>query len=70
LRALFVNASGDKVGAVMSPEGLFVTTTTTATPTTGGTPTTGSVPEPAMLSLLGLGLAMGARQLRRSSGRN
>ena len=70
LRALFVNASGDKVGAIMSSEGVFVTTTTTATPTTDGIPTTGSVPEPAMLSLLGLGLAMGARQLRRSSGRN
>jgi hypothetical protein len=66
LRALFVNAAGDKVGAVMSPEGLFVTTTTTATPTTNGTPTTGSVPEPALLSLLGFGLAMSARRLRRS----
>ena len=69
LRALFVNAAGDKVGAVMSPEGLFVTTTTTVTPTTDGTPTTGSVPEPALLSLLGLGLTISARKLRRSEGK-
>jgi hypothetical protein len=69
-RALFVDANGDKVGAVMSPVGNVVTTTTTVTPTTDTTPTSGSVPEPAMMSLLGLGLALSARQLRRSGRKN
>lgn len=64
LRALFVNADGVKVGAVMSAERNYVTTTT-GTPTTDGTPTTtGSVPEPALLSLLGIGFAFVARRLR------
>jgi hypothetical protein len=71
LRAIFVDGKGKKVGDIMSPEGHFVSTTTTATPTSGGTPssggtpTTGSVPEPAELLLFGTALAMGARRLRR-----
>ena len=64
LRALFVNGDGVKVGAVMSPERNYVSTTT-GTPTTDGTPTTGSVPEPALLSLLGIGFAITARRFRR-----
>jgi len=66
LRALFVDAEGDKVGPVMSPMGNVVSTTTTATPTTDGAVTTGSVPEPALLSLLGIGFAVTARRFRRS----
>jgi len=66
LRALFVDANGDKVGAILSPDGKAVTTTTTVTPTTDGTPTTsGTVPEPALLSMLGLGLAGAAYRSRR-----
>jgi len=66
LRALFVDANGGKVGSILSPDGKAVTTTTTVTPTTDGTPTTsGTVPEPALLSMLGLGLAGAAYRSRR-----
>jgi hypothetical protein len=41
------------------------TTTTTVTPTTTITPTTGGVPEPSMLLLLGSGLALASKRLRR-----
>jgi hypothetical protein len=45
-----------------------VTPTTTATPTTTVTPTTtDTVPEPALLSLLGVGLASAAYRLRRKA---
>jgi len=66
LRALFVNDQGQKVLDILSPNGNEVTTTTTLTPTTDGAPTTnGTVPEPALLSMLGLGLAGAAYRARR-----
>jgi hypothetical protein len=40
-------------------------TPTTATPTTENTPTTGNTPEPASLLLLGMGLLVTGRRLRR-----
>jgi len=69
LRAMFVNSGGTKVGALMSPHAhTFDTTgpgdTTGGSDTTGGGDTTGRVPEPAMLTLFGAALALGARRLR------
>jgi len=65
LRALFVNAQGQQSG-ILSPNGNEVTTTTTVTPTTRGAPTTtGGVPEPALMSMLGLGLVGAAYRSRR-----
>ena len=67
LRALFVNSDGRKAG-LLGPSGhTFDTTGTVDTvgDTTGGSDTTtGSVPEPAMLSLFGAALAIGALRLR------
>ena len=65
LRALFVNSDGVKVGSILSPDGHAVTTTTTATPTNTGQVTTGNIPEPALLSMLGLGLVGAAYRSRR-----
>ena len=69
LRALFVDSNGRKVGTLMSPT-THTFDTTGASDTTGDTTgtdeTTGNVPEPAMLTLLGAALAMGARRLRAS----
>jgi hypothetical protein len=71
LRARFVDSDGTKVGALMSPEHTYTFDTTgpsdtTGTgDTTGPGDTTGNVPEPAMLSLFGAALALGARRLRR-----
>jgi hypothetical protein len=67
LRALFVNSDGVKVGSILSPDGHAVTTTTTATPTNTGQVTTGNIPEPALLSMLGLGLVGAAYRSRRRS---
>lgn len=61
LRAMFVNSNGQKVGALMSPESHYTFDTT------GNSETTGNVPEPAMLSLFGAALMIGARRLRRQS---
>jgi hypothetical protein len=67
LRALFVNSDGRKVGTLMSPSAhTFDTTGTVDTTgdTTGTGETTGSVPEPAMLTMFGAALAVGAHRLR------
>ena len=58
LRAMFVNGRGSKVGALMSPEHNYTFDTT------GPNDSTGSVPEPAVLTLFGAVLAVGARRLR------
>jgi len=55
------------LGAVLAAAGRAEASNTFTT-VDGGTPTTGSVPEPALLSLLGLGLTISARRLRRSAG--
>jgi hypothetical protein len=56
LRALFVDGNGRKAG-LMSPS-------VHTFDTTGPSDTTGTVPEPAMLSLFGAALALGAHRLR------
>jgi hypothetical protein len=63
LRALFVNSEGRKVGTLMSPT-THTFDTTGQNDTTGTEDTTGTVPEPAMLSLFGAALALGAHRLR------
>jgi hypothetical protein len=67
LRALFVNASGEKAGLMSPKVHTFDTTGPSDTTGTGDTSgpgdTTGHVPEPAMLTLLGAALALGARRL-------
>ena len=57
LRAIFVNADGDKVGTILGAEGRL------------SSATAASVPEPALLSLLGLGFAITARRFRRPAAR-
>jgi hypothetical protein len=68
LRALFVDGNGRKAGLMGPSVHTFDTTgpsdTTGSGDTTGPGDTTRSVPEPAMLSLFGAALAIGAHRLR------
>ena len=66
LRAAFLNADGSN-GGILSPNGGPLGTTTGAVTTTGGQTTSGAVPEPALLSMLGVGLAGAAYRARRRS---
>ena len=67
IRALFQDESGQLVN-LFSPGGTTFTTTTTDIPTTTTTDiptTTENIPEPTLLTLLGAGLVMAGRRLRR-----
>jgi len=67
LRAAFVNANGGN-GGILSPGGGSLGTTTGQQTTTGQETTSGTtVPEPALLSMLGIGLAGAAYRGRRRS---